>query len=99
MNADQANGTDGADLSIGSSKSSKLLWRHASPQSTPMYRFMESVNDKLGLQLSDYKELHRWSIDNIDAFWGHVWKFVGVRAERESSRVSCTAFCIRVRAQ
>jgi len=59
-----------------------------------MYQFMESVNKDFGLQLSKYDELHRWSIDQIDAFWGHVWKFVGIRAECQSSRVSCVALLI-----
>jgi acetoacetyl-CoA synthetase len=94
MNGDQANGINGADLSIGLSKGSKLLWKHASPKSTPMYQFMKSVNEEFGLQLSNYENLHRWSIDHIDAFWGHVWKFVGIRAARQSSRVSCMAFLL-----
>jgi acetoacetyl-CoA synthetase len=94
MNGDQANGTNGADLSIGPSKGAKLLWKHAAPESTPMYQFMKSVNEEFGLQLDKYQDLHRWSIDHIDAFWGHVWKFVGVRAERQSSRVSCVTLLI-----
>ena len=31
---------------------------------TRMYRFMETVNQKRGLEL-DYKALYRWSVDNI----------------------------------
>lgn len=93
-NGDQANGTNGANLRIGSSKGSRLLWRHASPQSTPMYQFMGSVNQKFGLQLSSYGEFHRWSIDYIDEFWGEVWKFVGVRAECEAAKVSCIEYLI-----
>ena len=88
-NGDQANGTNGADLSNGSSsKTAKLLWRHPSPRSTPMFRFMDSVNQKYGLQLSNYHELHKWSVDHFDKFWGRVWHFVGVRAATEASRVS-----------
>ncbi|KAF2681669.1 acetoacetate-CoA ligase [Lentithecium fluviatile CBS 122367] len=85
-NRGQANGANGTNISNGASKGSKLLWRHGSPQSTPMYQFMESVNERYGLQLESYEELYRWSIDNINDLWGHVWKFVGVRAECEASK-------------
>ena len=87
-NGDQANGTNGTDLSKGHHKGAKLLWRHPSPKSTPMFQFLDSVNQKYGLQLSNYEELHKWSIDHIDKFWGRVWHFVGVKAKTEASRVS-----------
>ncbi|KAL1606232.1 hypothetical protein SLS60_003634 [Paraconiothyrium brasiliense] len=86
-NGDQANGTNGTNLSNGHHKAAKLLWRHPSPQSTPMFRFLHSVNQKYGLQLSSYEELHKWSVDHIDKFWGCVWQFVGVRAKTGASRV------------
>jgi acetoacetyl-CoA synthetase len=88
-NGDQANGMNGADLSIDPSKAgSKMLWRHPSPQSTLMFQFVESVNREYGLRISNYKELHKWSVENIDQFWGKVWQFVGVRAECQASTVS-----------
>lgn len=88
-NGDQANGANGTDLAP--KHESKLLWRHPSPQSTPMFKFVESVNKEYGLSLSNYEDLHKWSIENIDRFWGRVWQFVGVRAESEaSSKVNAT---------
>ncbi|KAL5402312.1 hypothetical protein PMIN06_009748 [Paraphaeosphaeria minitans] len=86
-NGNQANGTNGTDLSSGHHKGGKLLWRHSSPRSTPMFAFLDSVNKKYGLQLSNYDDLHKWSIDHIDKFWGRIWHFVGVRARLEASRV------------
>ncbi|KAF1846948.1 acetoacetate-CoA ligase [Cucurbitaria berberidis CBS 394.84] len=61
------------------STSSKLLWRHSSPQSTPMYQFLQLINQTYGQQLSTYQDLHKWSIDNIDDFWLRTWDFVGIR--------------------
>ncbi|KAH7355748.1 hypothetical protein BKA66DRAFT_515892 [Pyrenochaeta sp. MPI-SDFR-AT-0127] len=63
----------------GTLASSKLLWRHASPQSTPMHEFLQLVNQRYGLDLSSYHELHAWSVDNISEFWWRVWDFVGIR--------------------
>lgn len=84
-NGNQADGANGTNLAL--KQESKLLWRHSSPQSTPMFQFVESVNKEYGLSLSSYEELHRWSVQNIDKFWGGVWQFVGVRAGREASKV------------
>lgn len=78
------NGTNGTN---GSSPGAKLLWRHSAPESTPMYRFLETVNKTFGLQLSTYHELYQWSIENIDQFWQSVWDFVGVRAQGQAARV------------
>ncbi|KAI4932932.1 hypothetical protein J4E85_003335 [Alternaria conjuncta] len=70
------NGTKGAN---GTSTGPKLLWKHSSPKTTPMYQFLQSVNQTHNLQLSDYSQLHKWSIDNINEFWQRTWEFVGVR--------------------
>ena len=37
-------------------------------RSTNMFRFMEAVNAKHGLMLSDYPSLYRWSIENTEDF-------------------------------
>ncbi|KAH7083851.1 hypothetical protein FB567DRAFT_93345 [Paraphoma chrysanthemicola] len=80
------NGSNGANGTNGTSHTSaKLLWEHANPQTTPMYRYLQTVNREHNLQLSTYSELHDWSIRNIDAFWQSVWKFVGVKAEGDAS--------------
>ncbi|KAF1949850.1 acetoacetate-CoA ligase [Byssothecium circinans] len=88
MNGTNGHHAKGNGPSNGSAiPASKLLWRHPSPQSTPMFQFVEKVNKEYGLMLSSYEELHRWSIEHIDKFWGLVWHFVGVRAEKEASMV------------
>ncbi|KAE8853512.1 hypothetical protein PTNB73_02164 [Pyrenophora teres f. teres] len=74
MNGTCTNGTNGSN---GTPSGSKLLWEHGSPETTPMHQFLQSVNKTRGLQLSSYKELHQWSIENIDQFWQRTWEFVG----------------------
>ncbi|KAK3357292.1 acetoacetate-CoA ligase-like protein [Lasiosphaeria hispida] len=63
------------------------LWRHGDPESTQMWKFLQRVNDKHGLQLSDYSTLYRWSVDNVAPFWEEVWDFAGVRASRRFDKV------------
>ena len=58
------------------------LWRHPNPEQTPMYQFMTAVNEKHGLSLSEYEDLHRWSVEHLAIFWADVWDFVGITASR-----------------
>jgi acetoacetyl-CoA synthetase len=80
--------TDTTNGMLGAAHGSKLLWKHPTPESTPMHAYLKAVNHAHDLHLSSYPELHQWSIGNIDAFWQSVWKFVGIRAEGEASPVS-----------
>ncbi|MEA3412196.1 MAG: acetoacetate--CoA ligase [Pseudomonadota bacterium] len=46
-----------------------------------MFRFMETINRTRGLSLSDYPELHAWSVRYPDRFWRLVWEDCGVVCE------------------
>jgi hypothetical protein len=84
----QLNTMDGTNGANGTSTGSKLLWKHPSPQSTPMYQFLELVNKTHGLQLCSYQELYQWSIENTTDFWQRAWDFVGIRHQGTPSSVS-----------
>ena len=45
-------------------------------------QFRAFVNDRHHLALVDYHELHRWTVENLDAFWLAVWDFCEVVADR-----------------
>jgi acetoacetyl-CoA synthetase len=72
-NSDDSNGASGQGL--GSE-----LWRHAAPESTHMWKFLQTVNKEKDLQLKDYDDLYDWSVDQTAEFWDAVWKFTGIRA-------------------
>ncbi len=40
--------------------------------------FLATVNEREGLTLESYPDLHRWSITEIDTFWKCVWDYCGV---------------------
>lgn len=81
-----ANGTN------GTAKPSKpMLWTHPDPDFTRMADFMRGVNSRHGLSLKTYEELYQWSIDNIGEFWGEVWDFTGITAEKPYQEV-CSNF-------
>ncbi|KAF2873769.1 hypothetical protein BDV95DRAFT_567721 [Massariosphaeria phaeospora] len=84
--ANGADGTEGAEKAAGSSR---MLWKHPAPKQSSMFAFLDHVNQKYGLQLSNYEELHKWSIERTSKFWGRVWAFVGIRAQKQASKVIC----------
>jgi len=50
-----------------------------------MWAFGQEASRRSGLDLSDYRALHWWSVDSPGAFWELVWEFcevIGDRGER-----------------
>jgi acetoacetyl-CoA synthetase len=50
-------------------------------------QFMDWLAAERGVALDDYDALMRWSVDDLDGFWGAVWDFFGVRAHTPYERV------------
>ena len=47
------------------------LWKPSTQKisDSQMFNFMEYVNETFDLSLSDYQELHKWSVDENLHFW------------------------------
>jgi acetoacetyl-CoA synthetase len=60
------------------------LWMPTQDQiaSAPMTAFMAAASVQAGVDFSNYAELHRWSVDEREAFWSLVWDFCGIIGER-----------------
>ena len=52
-----------------------------------MTRFMRWAGERRGHPFSDYGELWRWSVDELEDFWSYIWEFCGVRASKPYERV------------
>ena len=50
-------------------------------------RFRAALADRRGLVFDDYPALHRWSVENREAFWTEIWEFCGVVAETRGGTV------------
>ncbi|MGB3899485.1 MAG: acetoacetate--CoA ligase [Mesorhizobium sp.] len=48
----------------------------------PMTAFMKEAAQASGRALSSYADLHRWSIDEREAFWSLVWDFCGIVGDK-----------------
>jgi acetoacetyl-CoA synthetase len=50
-------------------------------------RFMDWLRDERGLAFRDYEELRRWSVTDLEAFWGAVAGFFEIRFHSPYERV------------
>ena len=66
-----------------------LLWQ-PSPEvaaGANVTRFMGWLAAEKGLRFDDYHALWRWSVDDLEGFWGAVWDFLGIRSATGYGRV------------
>ncbi len=52
-----------------------------------MTRFMRWAGARHGREFADYDDLRRWSLSELETFWGDIWEFCGVRASRPYEQV------------
>jgi len=58
---------------------SEPLWQpDDSSQHTHLAAFWQQARTHSGLPLTDYQALHRWSVEQPDAFWRQVWEHCDV---------------------
>ncbi|GDY31241.1 acetoacetate--CoA ligase [Gandjariella thermophila] len=71
----------------------ELLWRPDPDRvdDTAMAAFRRWLRDHRGLDLPDYDALWHWSVADLEAFWGAVAEFAGVRFGRRPERVLAEA--------
>jgi acetoacetyl-CoA synthetase len=50
-------------------------------------RYREWVERSRGLDLPDYHALWRWSVDDVEGFWGSLWEFFEIEASVPYERV------------
>ncbi len=58
----------------------KLLWQPDDERikASNMHRFISLVRERYGLEIDDYNDLYRWSVNNIREFWAEMWEFAGI---------------------
>jgi acetoacetyl-CoA synthetase len=76
-------------VSVSVSELGDILW---SPPATPdeatqIGRYLRWLREQRGRSFDGYADLHRWSVSDLDGFWGSIWDFFGVRASVPYERV------------
>ena len=54
---------------------------------TQVELFRHAINKEHSLQLSDYAQLHAWSVEQPEAFWLAVWQFTDVVSSKRGDVV------------
>ncbi len=59
-----------------------ILWEPPADlrRSTEIGRFMEFAERRHGRQFGGYADLWRWSVEDLEGFWGSIWEFYDLRA-------------------
>jgi hypothetical protein len=52
---------------------------------------MERINQRFGLALQSYEDIHGFSISRPESFWNELWDFCEVKAEAKGTRVLADA--------
>ncbi|MGA8746526.1 MAG: acetoacetate--CoA ligase [Solirubrobacterales bacterium] len=67
----------------------ELLWRPSTElvERARMTDYIRWLGSERGLEFEDYEELWRWSVADLEGFWGSIWDYFGVRAEGGYDRV------------
>jgi acetoacetyl-CoA synthetase len=67
----------------------ELLWTPSEEarERATLTRYMRWLEDARGLGFDDYEELWRWSVDDLEGFWGSIWDFFDVKASKPYGRV------------
>ena len=58
----------------------KIMWQPSVEQiqGSQMFEFKEFINDRHGLNLENYHDLHYWSVNRIPEFWDSAWSFFDI---------------------
>ncbi|MBV8368326.1 MAG: acetoacetate--CoA ligase [Candidatus Eremiobacteraeota bacterium] len=67
----------------------ELLWTPdpAVAAESTVARFMQWLAENRRLTFATYEELRRWSVSDLEGFWGAVWDFFGVESAAPYERV------------
>jgi len=73
----------------GGLRMAKLLWAPSEEQvqSSNMYHFMQTVNQKHGTSFSDYNQLYDWSVAHVADFWETFWDYADIIHSRSYDQV------------
>ena len=64
--------------------SNEVVWSPSDKRvkSSQMFKFMKKINHKYNISLSNFSDLHAWSIENKIQFWVSIWDFFKIIGTR-----------------
>ncbi|WP_420812969.1 acetoacetate--CoA ligase [Peribacillus acanthi] len=66
-----------------------VIWEPSPQQieSTQLTQYMGWLKERKGIYFSDYNDLWRWSVQELEDFWESVWEYCGVKAKGKYNTV------------
>jgi acetoacetyl-CoA synthetase len=70
-------------------KQGQVIWTPPadSREHSVLGRYLDWLQSERGLDFAGYDDLWRWSVSDLEAFWGSIWDFFEVRAQAPYERV------------
>ncbi len=67
----------------------EVLWRPPADlrTSTEIGRYLSWLAEHRGRDFTDYDELWRWSVEDLEGFWSSIWEFYAIRSHAPYERV------------
>ena len=65
----------------------KPVWQPTHPEASRLWAFMRHVEKNHNLQLSDYQQLHTWSVQNPALFWQELCNFFNIHFDTNPTHV------------
>ncbi|MDE2261810.1 MAG: acetoacetate--CoA ligase [Gammaproteobacteria bacterium] len=67
----------------------EILWTPSAEriQHANITAFGRWLERERGVSLGDYRELWRWSVEDLESFWGALWDYLGVEASSPYTQV------------
>ena len=56
-------------------------------QQAALTQYLRWLRERRGLAFADYDELHRWSVSDLEGFWGSIWDYFEVEGTGPYERV------------
>ena len=67
----------------------QVLWEPPADarERTKLGRYLDWLNAERGQAFDGYDDFHRWSVTDLEGFWGSIWDYFEVQATTPYERV------------
>jgi acetoacetyl-CoA synthetase len=74
---------------MGTTRQGDVLWTPPpdARSTTKLGRYMDYLRDEHDRDFAEYEDLRKWSVEDLEGFWGSIWDFFGIRAHTPPERV------------
>jgi acetoacetyl-CoA synthetase len=74
---------------MGTTRQGDVLWTPPpdARSTTKLGRYMDYLRDERGQDFAEYEDLRKWSVEDLEGFWGSIWDFFDIRAHTPPERV------------